>query len=88
MDIWWSARLAIMLAVYHTFSVRHLRLRWPRASLVVLSIALGVATWVATGVLNNSLEKSMQIAVTRSGTTPMLIEKRPRGVSQPKTFVP
>jgi putative ABC transport system permease protein len=52
-----------MLAVFQTFSVRHLRLRWPRASLVVASIALGVGTWVATGVLNNSLEKSIQSAV-------------------------
>src|SRR5207248_8882674 len=56
-----------MLAVYQTFSVRHLRLRWPRASLVAASIALGVATWVATGVLNNSLEKSIRSAVTPVG---------------------
>jgi putative ABC transport system permease protein len=53
-----------MLAVYQSFSVRHLRLRWPRASLVVASIALGVATWVATGVLNHSMEKSIQLAAT------------------------
>jgi putative ABC transport system permease protein len=53
-----------MLAVYQSFCVRHLRLRWPRASLVVLSIAVGVATWVATGVLNHSMEKSIQLAAT------------------------
>src|ERR1700730_11358829 len=56
-----------MLAVLQTFSVRHLRLRWPRASLVAASSALGVASWVATGVLNNSLEKSIQSAVSPLG---------------------
>jgi putative ABC transport system permease protein len=56
-----------MLSVYHTFSVRHLRMRWPRASLVAASIALGVAAWVATGILNNSLERSIQVAVTPMG---------------------
>src|SRR5260370_41131655 len=70
-----------MLAVYQTFSIRHLRLRWPRAALGVDSIAPGVATWVATGILNNSLEKSIQVAVAPlAGQADLLVSHGDYGV--------
>ncbi len=46
-----------MLSVYRTLSVRYLGRRWFRAVLIVLSIALGVATLVATRALNDTMTK-------------------------------
>ena len=45
-----------MLSVYRTLSLRYLRLRWVRASLIVLSIAAGVGMLVATHALNHGVE--------------------------------
>jgi putative ABC transport system permease protein len=56
-----------MLAVFRTLSTRHLWKRRARAGLVVASIALGVAAWVATGVLNQSLDRSIQVATSPLG---------------------
>jgi putative ABC transport system permease protein len=56
-----------MFALYRTLGGRYLRKRWPRAALVVLSIALGVGTWVATGALNNALLKAVHQAATPMG---------------------
>ena len=53
-----------MLSLYRTLSLRYWRLRWTRAGLVLVSIALGVAAWIATGVLNRSLEKASRSAAT------------------------
>jgi putative ABC transport system permease protein len=47
-----------MFPVFHSVSLRYLRLRWERAVLVVFSIALGVATLVSTRILNQCLEAS------------------------------
>ncbi|MFO0807651.1 MAG: FtsX-like permease family protein [Gemmataceae bacterium] len=55
-----------MLALYRTLSVRHLRRRFGRAALVVVSIALGVATLVSARVLNRCME-----AAVRSATAPL-----------------
>src|SRR5690349_10030158 len=47
-------------------SLRHLRRRPIRTALVVVSIALGVATWTATAALDRSLGRAF-----RSAATPM-----------------
>jgi len=45
-----------MLVLFRILSIRYLTLRWERAILVILSIALGVATLVSTRVLNRVIE--------------------------------
>ena len=62
-----SARGAwLPLALHRTLSLRYLRRRWPRTLLIVLSIALGVATLVATRLLNTNLMKRPRGRPTRS----------------------
>jgi putative ABC transport system permease protein len=56
-----------MLAIFRTIGLRYLRSRWFRVLLVTFSISLGVATWVATGLLNASLEKSIESAASPLG---------------------
>ncbi len=53
-----------MFSLYQTLSLRYLRMHRARTVLVVLSIALGVATWVATDLLNQSLGRSIRRAAT------------------------
>jgi putative ABC transport system permease protein len=55
-----------MLSLYRTLSLRYLQRRWPRAVLVVASIALGVATLVATRALNQSMTEAV-----RGATAPL-----------------
>jgi putative ABC transport system permease protein len=55
-----------MLSLYRTLSLRYLRQRWPRAALVVASIALGVATLLATDALNQSMTEAV-----RGSTAPL-----------------
>jgi putative ABC transport system permease protein len=55
-----------MLSLYRTLSLRYLQQRWPRAVLVVASIALGVATLVATRALNQSMTEAV-----RGATAPL-----------------
>src|SRR5439155_3687977 len=55
-----------MLSLYRTLSLRYLQQRWPRAALVVASIALGVATLVATRALNQSMTEAV-----RGATAPL-----------------
>jgi putative ABC transport system permease protein len=53
-----------MLSLYRTLSLRYWgRCRW-RCGLVLLSIALGVATCVATGVLDGNLETAFERSAT------------------------
>jgi putative ABC transport system permease protein len=52
----------LTLSVYRTLSLRYLRKRWTRATLIVLSIALGVATVVATCALNHTMTVAAQSA--------------------------
>src|SRR5436190_1989418 len=53
-----------MLSLYQTLSLRYLRRRWTWAMLVVISIAIGVATWVVTSALNHSFERAIHQAAT------------------------
>ena len=48
------------LSLFRTLSLRHLKLRWSRAVMVVASITLGVATMVATRAVNRSMQAAMQ----------------------------
>jgi putative ABC transport system permease protein len=48
-----------MLPLYRTLSLRYLSRRWFRASLIVASIALGVATLVATRTLNDTMARAV-----------------------------
>jgi putative ABC transport system permease protein len=55
-----------MRAVFQILSLRYLRQRWTRSLLIILSIALGVATLVSTRILNRCIE----VAAAET-TTPM-----------------
>jgi putative ABC transport system permease protein len=50
----------MQFSLFRTLSLRHLRLRWSRAVMVIASIALGVATMVATRALNRSMQEAMK----------------------------
>jgi putative ABC transport system permease protein len=53
-----------MFPVFRSLSLRYLRLRWVRALLVVVSIALGVATLVSTRILNQCLDAAAHDTMT------------------------
>lgn len=53
-----------MLSLLRTISLRYLLRRWSRAALVVLSIALGVATLVSTRALNQTMGQATQGAIS------------------------
>jgi putative ABC transport system permease protein len=55
-----------MRTVFRLLSLRYLVQRWDRAGLIVLSIALGVATLVSTRILNRCIE-----AAAANNTTPL-----------------
>jgi putative ABC transport system permease protein len=72
-----------MLALHRTISFRYLRQRWPRAVLVVASIALGVATLVATRALNEAMKRGTRGAVTPlAGFGELLIGNGDQGVER------
>jgi putative ABC transport system permease protein len=50
-----------MLSLYRTLSFRYLRHRWSRATLIVISIALGVGILVATRLLSQSMTKAARV---------------------------
>jgi putative ABC transport system permease protein len=53
-----------MLSLLRTISLRYLLRRWSRAALVVISIALGVATLVSTRALNQTMGQATQGAIS------------------------
>src|SRR5262249_18894448 len=61
----------LTLSVYRTISLRYLLRRWTRAVLIVLSIALGVATIVATRSLNQTMTQAA--AHPLSGTADLIV---------------
>jgi putative ABC transport system permease protein len=64
----------LTLSVYRTISLRYLRKRWTRATLIVLSIALGVATVVATRALNHTMTIAAESATNPlAGFTDLLV---------------
>jgi putative ABC transport system permease protein len=64
----------LTLSVYRTLSLRYLSQRWTRASLIVCSIALGVATLVATRALNETMSRAAQASTSPlAGTADLLV---------------
>ncbi len=55
-----------MFSLYRTLSLRYLRRRWSRATLIVVSITLGVAILVATQMLKQSMVQAGQVAAPLS----------------------
>ncbi len=53
-----------MLSLFRTLSLRYLWMHWGRGVLIVISIALGVATWVATNALHRALDRSLRQAAS------------------------
>jgi putative ABC transport system permease protein len=53
-----------MFSVHSTLSLRYLRRRWVRASLIVLSIAAGVSMLVATRALNQTMDQAAAATAT------------------------
>src|SRR3954470_23294827 len=53
-----------MLSLFRTLSLRYLWKHWVRASLIIASIALGVAAWVTTEVLYATLSHSLRQAAS------------------------
>jgi putative ABC transport system permease protein len=70
-----------MLSLLRTLSGRHLRRRWSRAALVMLSIGLGVSALVATRLLNQSMTAAAHTAVSPlAGTADLLVTNGDLGV--------
>jgi putative ABC transport system permease protein len=70
-----------MLSLHRTLSVRHLRRRLGRSLLVVLSIALGVATLVGTRCLSQNMALAAQNAANPlAGSSDLLITNGESGV--------
>src|SRR5947209_6965251 len=81
---WWTARNtceAAMLSLHRTLSLRYLRRRWSRATLIVISIALGVAILVATQMLKQSMvDAGLTAANPLAGTYDLEVSNSDFGV--------
>jgi putative ABC transport system permease protein len=71
-----------MTSLYRIVSLRYLRRRWDRAALVVLSIALGVATLVSSRVLNERLDRATGAVIAPGGAGDLLIGNGDAGVGR------
>src|SRR5581483_5978823 len=70
-----------MISLYRTLSLRYHRRRFSRAALVVVSIALGVATLVSTRALNRSMEAAARAAMApAAGAADLTLDNGPAGV--------
>jgi putative ABC transport system permease protein len=71
-----------MFPVFRSLSLRYLRLRWERAALVVVSIALGVATLVSTRILNQVIEAAAHETMTPIPTADLYVTNGEIGVQR------
>ncbi len=71
-----------MIALYRLLSLRYLWHRWDRAALVVLSIALGVATLVSSRVLNQCLDEAAEQSLTPARVGDLFIGNGEFGVQR------
>jgi len=71
-----------MRAVYQMLSLRYLRQRWNRSALIVLSIALGVATLVSTRILNRCIEVAAAETTTPMGLGDLYVGNGEIGVER------
>src|SRR5436309_12492459 len=72
-----------MLSLFRTLSLRYLWKHGPRSVLVIVSIALGVATWVATDALSRALDSSLKQAVTPLGIADLYVTNTAKGGVDP-----
>ena len=56
-----------MFSLFHALSLRYVRFYPMRSLLIILSIALGVATWVATEALQLALRESVLESANPAG---------------------
>jgi putative ABC transport system permease protein len=71
-----------MRTVFRLLSFRYLVQRWDRASLIVASIALGVATLVSTRILNQCIETAAANTTTPLGLGDLFISNGELGVER------
>lgn len=69
-----------MFSLHRTLGFRYIRQRWPRALLVVASIALGVATLVATRTLNQGMGRAARGAATPLAGAELMLSNGDSGV--------
>ena len=67
-------------AVYRLLALRYISHRWNRAALIVVSIALGVATLVSARILNQCLEAAAQDTTTPVGGADLYVTNGEAGV--------
>ncbi len=68
------------MSVYRLLAVRYLLQRWDRAALIVVSIALGVATLVSARILNQCIEAAAQDTTTPGGSAELYVTNGEAGV--------
>ena len=67
-------------AVYRLLGLRYVLHRWDRAALIVVSIALGVATLISARILNQCLEAAAQDTTTPGGAADLYVTNGEAGV--------
>ena len=67
-------------SVYRVLSLRYLLHRWDRALLIVVSIALGVATLISARILNQCIEAAAQDTTTPGATAELYVTNGEAGV--------
>jgi putative ABC transport system permease protein len=67
-------------AVYRLLALRYILHRWERAALIVVSIALGVATLVSARILNQCLEAAAQDTTTPVGGADLYVTNGEAGL--------
>ena len=67
-------------AVYRVLSLRYLLHRWDRALLIVVSIALGVATLISARILNQCIEAAAQDTTTPGAAAELYVTNGEAGV--------
>ena len=67
-------------AVYRLLGLRYTLHRWDRAALIVLSIALGVATLISARILNQCIEAAAQDTTTPAGSADLYVTNGEAGV--------
>jgi putative ABC transport system permease protein len=71
-----------MRTVFRLLSIRYLVQRWDRAGLIVISIALGVATLVSTRILNQCIEAAAANTTTPLGLGDLFVSNGEHGVER------
>ncbi len=70
------------MSLYRLLSLRYLGHRWDRAALVVISIALGVATLVSSRILNRCIETAAAETATPLGLGDLFVSNGELGVTR------